>query len=86
VNVDYNAYYYKVEIQNVCNTNTLEGNISSSILLNAIQTEVSNHLKWSKYVDWNTGVEKYVIEKLNLAGQWEVIDTVPGSTTEWEEE
>jgi PKD repeat protein len=86
VNVDYNAYYYKVEIQNVCNTNTLEGNISSSILLNAIQTEVSNHLKWSKYVDWNTGVERYVIEKLNLAGQWEVIETVPGSTTEWEEE
>jgi hypothetical protein len=70
----------------VCNTNTLEGNISSSILLNAIQTEVSNHLKWSKYVDWNTGVERYVIEKLNLAGQWEVIETVPGSTTEWEEE
>jgi hypothetical protein len=43
-------------------------------------------LKWSKYVDWNTGVERYVIEKLNLAGQWEVIETVPGSTTEWEEE
>lgn len=85
VNVKYDAYYYKVEIQNVCGSNTVEGNISSSILLKALQTDVLNNLKWSRYVDWDSGVEKYVVEKLNSSGIWEVIQTVPGNVTEWEE-
>ena len=42
-------------------------------------------MKWTRYVDWDLGVEKYVIEKLNAYGVWEEIDTVSGSVTEWEE-
>lgn len=86
VDVDGARYFYRVEIQNVCNSQTLVGKISSSILLRAIQYETSNSLMWSRYVDWDTGVEKYVIEKLNKFGVWEQIQVVTGNITEWVEE
>ena len=65
---------------------TLQGRIGSSILLDVYESEVSNKLKWTKYTDWDSGVEKYVIEKLNSNGNWEQIKVVPGGITEWEEE
>ncbi len=79
-------YYYKVEIQNVCNSSTNPGNISSSILLNKIESEFGNQIKWTRYIDWDTGVEKYVIEKQNSAGNWEEVKTVSGNVNSWEEE
>ncbi|HOS47671.1 MAG TPA: PKD domain-containing protein [Bacteroidia bacterium] len=85
VDVDNQDYYYKIEVQNVCSAADGQSGVASSILLKAIQTEVSNSLKWTRYVDWDLGVEKYVIEKLNAYGVWEEIDTVSGSVTEWEE-
>lgn len=86
VDVDGARYFYRIEIQNVCNTNTQVGRISSSIFLRAIQYETSNSLMWSRYVDWDTGVEKYVIEKLNKFGVWEEVQVVTGKITEWVEE
>jgi PKD repeat protein len=86
VNVDAQNYYYKVEIVNVCNMTTLQGRIGSSILLYVYESEISNILKWTKYSDWDSGVEKYVIEKLNTNGNWEQTKVVPAGITEWEEE
>jgi PKD repeat protein len=86
VDVDVARYFYRVEIQNVCNTNTLVGRISSSIFLRAIQNETSNSLMWTRYVDWDSGVEKYIIEKLNNFGNWEEVEVVTGKITEWVEE
>jgi hypothetical protein len=85
VDVDNQNYFYKIEVQNVCSAADDLSGVASSVLLKAIQTEVSNSLKWTRYVDWDLGVEKYVIEKLNAYGVWEEIDTVSGSVTEWEE-
>jgi PKD repeat protein len=85
VDVDNQNYFYKIEVQNICSAADGQSGVASSILLKAIQTEVSNSLKWTSYVDWDLGVEKYVIEKLNAYGVWEEIDTVSGSITEWEE-
>ena len=86
VNVDAQNYFYKVEIVNTCNMSTLQGRIGSSILLDVYESEITNILKWTKYTDWDSGVEKYVIEKLNSNGAWEQIKVVTGSTTEWEAE
>ena len=86
IDVDFARYFYRVEIQNVCNTNTLVGRISSSIFLSAIQNETSNSLMWTRYVDWDNGVEKYIIEKLNNFGVWEEVEVVTGKVTEWVEE
>ena len=86
VNVDAQNYYYKVEVVNTCNMSTVQGRIGSSILLDVYESEISNILKWTKYTDWDSGVEKYVIEKLNNNGDWEQIKVVTGVITEWEEE
>lgn len=85
VNVDAYNYFYKIEVQNVCSAADALSGVASSILLKAIQTEVTNSLKWTRYVDWDSGVEKYVIEKINAYGVWEEIETVSGNVTEWEE-
>jgi hypothetical protein len=42
-------------------------------------------LKWTQYVQWDSGVEYFVIERLNKLGNWEEVDRVPGNITEWEE-
>jgi len=86
VNVDAQNYFYKVEIVNTCNMATAQGRIGSSILLDVYESEITNILKWTKYTDWDSGIEKYVIEKLNSNGAWEQIKVVTGSTTEWEAE
>ena len=85
VNVDAQEYYYKIEVVNACNMVTEQGKIGSSILLDVYETEINNVLKWTKYTDWDSGVEKYVIEKLNANGVWEQIKVVSGAITEWEE-
>ena len=85
VDVQHQEYYYKVKVINVCNIETLQGNISSSVLLKAYQNETGNSIKWTRYIDWDTGVEKYVIEKQNALGNWEEVIAVPSSVTEWEE-
>jgi hypothetical protein len=79
-------YYYKVEIQNACNTPTIPGRVNSSIWLQAIQSNFHNTLKWTHYTDWEKGVDHYVIQKLNASGVWEDLKSVDGTVTEWEEE
>jgi hypothetical protein len=86
VNVHAQNYFYKIEVVNSCNMSTIQGKIGSSILLDIYETDINNLLKWTKYTDWDSGVEKYVIEKLNSNGNWEQVKVVSGTITEWEEE
>jgi len=86
VDVNQNRYTYKVFPGTSCNIQSASGNISSNILLEALQSEFTNDLKWTRYVNWDSGVEKYVIEKLNSAGNWEQIKVLNGSITNWTEE
>lgn len=85
VSVSEQEYYYKVMARNICNIEGKEGFIGSSILLQRLELGPDYLLKWTKYQYWDTGVELYVIEKLNANGNWEEIDRVPGTITEWEE-
>ncbi len=79
-------YYYKIDVINVCEVSTTPGAIGSSIWLQKLDSSVGYKLRWTKYVEWDSGVEYYVIEKKNSAGNWEEVVRVPGSVTEWEEE
>jgi PKD repeat protein len=85
VSVDATEYYYKILAKNVCNVNTNYGSPGSSILLQKTDLSSGYMLKWTSYFNWDTGVEFYVIEKLNSTGQWEEVERLPGGITEWEE-
>lgn len=85
VSVNTQDYYYKVLVKNSCDINSKEGLIGSSVLLRKLEDPSGNSLKWTKYIEWNTGVQYYVIEKLDQFGVWKEIDRVPGTVTEWEE-
>jgi len=87
-NVDINSqeYYYKILVSNICDVESKEGQKGSSILLRKIEISSGNILKWTQYQEWASGVEYYVVEKLNELGVWVEMDRVPGAITEWEEE
>ena len=55
--------------------------MSSSILLEkeAIDDDYLK-LKWTKYYQWEDGVEYYLIQKQNKFGQWETIKTIDGDS------
>ena len=85
VSVSADEYYYKILVRNVCDVDSREGLVGSSILLTKLVSSSGNYLRWTQYKEWNTGVDYYVIEKLKEAGAWKEIDRVPGAVTDWEE-
>lgn len=75
-------YYYKVEVINDCNLTGLASTNSSSILLKSRWMYTHSTLWWTEYDQWDSGVDKYEIEKFNWdTQQWELIKTVPGNQT-----
>ena len=86
VDIDNENYYYRIEAINTCLVQTEKSNPGSSILLEAGQEGNIYQLNWSPYEGWDTGVDHYIIEKLNENGQWEIIRKVNGNTTFLEDE
>lgn len=86
VNVHQLSYIYKIEIENICQVQTLPGNVAKSVLLNS-QLDGSNRslLHWNKYEGWDTGVEKYEIQKQDESGIWQTVKTVDGNTNSVED-
>ncbi|MBG16485.1 MAG: hypothetical protein CL853_09055 [Crocinitomicaceae bacterium] len=71
-----NYTYYVVSI-NKCNVPSNASNISSSVLLGYEKpNEFQTVLRWSSYENWDKGVNRYEIQKLNEYGQWEVLKVV----------
>ncbi len=89
---DYNVdvhnyqYFYKISVINQCNIETTPLDKSSSVLLKGDYNDLTSRLRWTKYLQWDTGVEKYVIEKKDEQGMWQIIKIVDGNTTEMEDE
>jgi len=71
-------------VSNTCSLEASSGYESSSILLLANPDQrYGVNLRWTPYVNWDTGVEEYVIEEWNQAtGTWDYVKKVDGSTTE----
>jgi len=79
VNVDAQNYYYKVMAVNDCSLENSQFTNSSSILLRGSWQQMQTTLYWTQYREWDTGVNRYVIEKLDSNGQWQVIKVVDGT-------
>jgi hypothetical protein len=86
VDVDWNRYVYRISTQNVCEMQTANGRIGTSILLEKTEAGSFDFLKWTKYLDWDSGVERYVIQRMNEQGQWVDEKTLPPTITDWEVE
>jgi len=86
VDVHAKNYFYRIDVINVCNIQAIISNDGSSILLrgNGLQ-DGGVHLYWTPYYGWNTPVEKYIIERLDENGQWQVIGNVNGTVTTFDE-
>ncbi|MFI5218329.1 MAG: PKD domain-containing protein [Bacteroidia bacterium] len=80
--VHHQNYYYQIKVINYCSITANDGVPGSSILLTSEFNEDTEtaKLRWTRYEDWDTGVEKYVIERKNFSGEWEVIRIVDGNT------
>jgi PKD repeat protein len=87
-NVDVQAqnYFYRVDVINQCNIQAIISNDGSSILLKGDKTLNGGvALQWTNYIGWSAGVDQYIIERLDDFGQWQIIGTVPGSVTTFED-
>jgi PKD repeat protein len=82
--VDWNRYIYRVVVRNVCDINPIQGRPGASILLQWLEAGAGDILIWTKYFDWDSGVESYGVEMMNNQGQWVEQKRLPGSVTEWE--
>lgn len=88
MNVDVNNqnYYYTVRVVNSCNVEAEVSNKSSSILLKAELVNGNINLNWTSYDGWNSGVDYYIIEKMNEQGEWEKLKKVDGNTLIYEDQ
>jgi PKD repeat protein len=84
VNVQASHYFYKIRVLNTCDiAEDLSGN-TSTILLKGKESEDYNiTLKWNPYIGWDTGVDYYIIEKLEDGGSWELLKKVDGNVIDY---
>lgn len=75
-------YYYRIDVVSDCQVVGTLSNDGSSILLKSDWENEKTKLWWTKYTDWDTGVDYYIIEKENPFGQWDPVKTVPGTETQ----
>jgi PKD repeat protein len=81
VDVNTHSYSYFIIPVNDCD---LEGIISregKSILLEGFWSNYQTYLKWTPYEKWPSGVQQYVIEKLQDDGSWLPVNTTFGTDT-----
>jgi len=72
-------YIYKVKVKNICEVQTSQGLPGTSILLlGGLDDDNNSVLRWSAYKNWDTGVDYYMIERMDKNGFWQPIKTVDG--------
>ncbi len=78
--VDDESYIYKVRATDTCGNLSPWSNIGKTVLLTVgFDEEIySPKLSWTKYSLWNEGVEKYLIERMNENGQFDIIGQSEG--------
>jgi PKD repeat protein len=82
--VHHQNYYYRIVVNNICNLQTMPGLEGSSILLQgSVDQENRSNLRWTKYELWDEGVDYYVIEKLDINGNWNPIQVVNGDVLDY---
>lgn len=84
VDVDLRSYAYQIYVVDTCGDVTPAGNIGKTILLKAERREGAVYLDWSVYQQWDSGVDRYMIELFNEStGEFELLYTVGGGVQEY---
>ncbi len=77
--VDSNSYIYRVQPFDSCEVGGPFSNIGKTILLETEVTEdLRPRLKWTKYREWESGVDYYNIEIMQNDGSFEIIHQTDG--------
>lgn len=79
VKVDRNSYRYKVIEEDHCGLQTQTGLPGKSILLHGDFDGVSTTLNWSRYEEWERGVEKYLVQFRGNNGFETLAEVNPGT-------
>ena len=81
VDVQNTNYYYKILVINTCNIDEdLSGHTSTIVLKGTMDEMRQVHLNWTGYKGWSSGVEYYILEKLDENGHWQILKQVDGET------
>lgn len=84
VNINQNSQYcYQINYQDICGNQSEEGVIACPVYLTrSFNNTGQDLLSWTEYQGWDDGVSRYVVEKLDTAGN--VIESVDvGFTNEY---
>lgn len=82
VDVHTKSYQYFVRVITVCEQTASQSDPGSSILLNAERLDDFHvKLQWTPYIQWQSGVDRYEVQKQNPDGSWTTIEIVPGQNT-----
>ena len=66
---------------NLCNIDEdLSGHTSTIVLKGTMDEMRQVHLNWTGYKGWSSGVEYYILEKLDENGHWQILKQVDGET------
>lgn len=68
-------YYYKLIAYNNCNAIVKESNIARNIVLKAKEKRDTVKLSWNPYINWENGVDKYNVYRIDDNGQHILIKT-----------
>ena len=88
--LDFNAdinndeYLYRVSYWDDCGNEGPGSNLGSNILLQGIQTSTHYDLNWNPYMEWDLGVQNYIIEYYQSQNNiWVELDIVSGTTIDY---
>ena len=80
VDVQSEHYYYKILVVNTCDVDEDLSGITSTIILKGEMDEARQVLlTWTPYDGWESGVEYYIIERIDENGNWQLLKQVDGN-------
>ncbi len=82
VDIESKQYTYKIAVTNTCDVIGKESNTGSSINLQKQTDQYKNKLFWTPYSGWESGTSKYLLQRLNEYGQWEVVQIIDSTQVE----
>ncbi|HNP16824.1 MAG TPA: PKD domain-containing protein [Fulvivirga sp.] len=82
VDIEKQRYIYKIAVVNTCDVIGEDSNTGSSINLQKQADQYINKLYWTPYSGWKGGTSKYLLQRLNEYGQWEVVQIIDSTQVE----
>jgi len=81
VDVEEQTFFYKIVVINDCNLAGPEGQEGTSLLLEGDWRNYQTNLRWNPYLNWDQGVDHYMIQKKNSFGVFQDYIQVGGNST-----